>query len=104
MLHNHYDLGYYLIMSDTKELKLGTLRLTDAEKEAIAEMVDSDGFKVWKKKVMPNREVKIAGTALSAVDENGLWYAKGMSFENSKQITELENIAREYNKNQDPEE
>jgi hypothetical protein len=90
-------------MSEVKVPKLGTLKLTDAEKEAIAELVESDGFKVWKRKVMPNREVVIAGTALSAVDEKGLWYAKGMSFENSKQIGELEKIAAEYNKNQDPE-
>ena len=88
-------------MSEVKVPKLGTLKLSDAEKEAIAELVDSDGFKVWKRKIMPNREVVIAGTALSAVDEKGLWYAKGMSFENSKQIAELEKIANEYNKSPD---
>lgn len=88
-------------MSEVKVPKLGTLKLSDAEKEAIAELVETDGFKVWKRKVMPNREVVIAGTALSAVDEKGLWYAKGMSFENSKQITELEKIANEYNKSPD---
>lgn len=88
-------------MSEVKVPKLGTLKLSDAEKEAIAELVETDGFKVWKRKVMPNREVVIAGTALSAVDEKGLWYAKGMSFENSKQITELEKIAAEYNKSPD---
>lgn len=85
-------------MSDAKVPKLGTLKLSDAEKEVIAELVDSDGFRVWKRKIMPNREVVIAGTALSAIDEQGLWYAKGMSFENSKQIAELEKIANEHNK------
>lgn len=85
-------------MSDSKEYKLGTLRLTEAEKEAIAEMVDSDGFRVWKKKVMPNREVQIAGTALSAIDEHGLYTARGMSLENQGQVARIEKIANDYNK------
>lgn len=78
---------------------LGALNLTDSEKQAIAQLVDSDGFKVWKKKVVKSREIKIAGAALSAVDANGLWYAKGMSFENSKQVSILEDIAADYDKN-----
>lgn len=77
---------------------LGSIKLSDSEKQAIALLVESDGFKVWSKKVVKAREVQIAGTALSAIDENGLWYAKGMSFENSKQISILQQIADEFEK------
>lgn len=88
-------------MSDqTKLLKLGTLKLNEREKQAIAEMVSSDGFKVWKRKVMPNRELQIAGAALNATDERGLFRAKGQSYENGKQVKSLEDIASDWNNNQ----
>jgi hypothetical protein len=85
-------------MSDNKTPKLGTLKLTDAEKQAIAEMVETPGFKVWKKKVIPNREVQIAGLALSAIDVNGLYLARGCSSENRRQVESLQKIADDYNK------
>lgn len=85
-------------MSDTKNYKLGSLRLSYAEKEAIAEMVETDGFKIWKKKVMPARELQIAGLALNAQDERELFRAKGQSFENGSQIKKLEEIAAQAHK------
>lgn len=85
---------------ETKELKLGTLKLSDKEKQAIAEFIQTPGFRVWKKKIMPARELVIAGLALNAQDVNGLFYAKGMSLENSRQISSLEEIAKKYNANQ----
>jgi hypothetical protein len=87
-------------MSTENQKKLGTLRLSEGEKQAIAEMVESDGFKVWKKKVMPNRELQIAGACLQAVDSNGLFRAKGQSYENGKAVKSLEEIAADWNKNQ----
>lgn len=84
-------------MSKDDAKKLGTLILTDDEREAIAEMVDSPGFKVWKKKVMPARELQIAGAALASIEKHDLWYHKGMSFENGKQISNLENLAKKHN-------
>jgi len=84
-------------MSDNKTPKLGTLKLTDAEKQAIAEMVETPGFKVWKKKVIPNREIQIAGLALSAIDVNGLYHARGCSSENRRQVESLQKID-DYNK------
>lgn len=87
-------------MSTQNEKKLGTLRLTEGEKQAIAELVVSDGFKVWKKKIMPNREIQIAGACLQAVDEKGLFRAKGMSYENGRALKLLEEIAEAWNKNQ----
>lgn len=89
--------------TNKRELKLGSLKLKDSEKEAIAEMVESDGFKAWKNKVMPNRELKIAGAALAANSVEELFRAKGQSYENGKQIVQLEDIARAYNKNPDKE-
>lgn len=88
-------------MGEIKDYKLGSLRLNDAEQQAIAELVDSDGFRVWAKKVMPTREIQIAGTALSALDEHGLYLARGMSLENRKQITLLQDIANKWNTKQD---
>lgn len=87
-------------MSTQNEKKLGTLRLTDGEKKAIALMVDSEGFKIWKKKVMPNRELQIAGACLQAVDQNGLFRAKGQSYENGRAIKALEEIAAAWSDNQ----
>lgn len=88
-------------MGTKQEPKLGKVRLSEAEQEAIAEMVESEGFKVWVKKIVPTREVQIAGTAINAgLTAEDLWYYKGMSFENGKPIKQLKEIAAEYNKNQ----
>lgn len=83
-----------------KPQKLGTLKLNEGEKQAIAELVESEGFKVWAQKVIPNRTLVIAGTALAAMDERGLYHARGMAFENSKQVDILAEIAAEYNRTQ----
>ncbi len=89
-------------MSDRKTVpKLGQARLTEAEKQAIAEMVESDGFKVWKKKIVPSREVVIGGMLTNAAQTiEDLWYYKGMSFENGKPIKMLEDTAAKYNATQ----
>lgn len=79
----------------TKDNKLGTLKLSGAEKAAIASMVDSPGFRVWRQKIMPNREIKIAGTLVNTgQDEKDLWYFKGRSVENEQIVKELLDIAK----------
>lgn len=87
-------------MSENKGEKLRALKLSAAEKEAIAELVESDGFKIWKNKIIPHREVQIALTLVSmGTTDNDLWWNKGMAHENAKQVKILEDIAAQHNKN-----
>ena len=84
----------------TKDNKLGTLKLSASETAAIATMVDSPGFRVWSTKIMPNREVKIAGALINTgQDEKDLWYFKGRSVENSDVVNELKSIAKKAEEN-----
>jgi hypothetical protein len=88
-------------MSKNPPKKLGTLNLNEAEKQAIAEMVQSDGFKVWKKKIIPNRSLQIAGLVYGLEpSEANMSKIQGQGYENSKQIKVLEDIADEWNKKQ----
>lgn len=85
--------------------KLGKVKLNDAQKLAIAEMVETDGFKVWKKVIAPHREIQIALTVIAtALDERQLWQNKGQAIENGKALKDLEEIANEYNANPDKDE
>lgn len=87
-------------MSKKSTNQLGTLpKLSDAEKEAIAELVQTPGFKIWKKKIVPHREVQIALTNISmGQTTEDLWYNKGMVRENKKSLETLEKIAEDFNK------
>lgn len=88
-------------MSKTKAKKLGTLKLTDAQREAIAKMVDSDGFKIWEKIIVPTREIEIGGLlSNAAMTQDDLWYYKGMSYQNSQSPKKIREIVDEYNKKQ----
>lgn len=81
-------------MSKKPTNKLSSLKLTEEEKTAIAEMVATPGFRIWKDKIIPTREIQIALTNISmGVSENDLWYNKGMIRENSKTLKTLEALA-----------
>lgn len=81
--------------------KLGTLRLNEAEKQAIAEMVESDGFKVWKNKVVPARALQISGLVYGMLpSEANMARIQGQGDENSRQVAKLEDIADDWNKKQ----
>ena len=86
-------------MSERKGVKLGKLRLNEQQKQAIAEMVETDGFRIWERLVVPTREVEIGGLVINtAMDSDQLWYYKGMSYENSRVVKSLRDIADEFNK------
>ena len=85
----------------TKSKKLSSLNLSDKEKQDIAEMVETPGFRVWIKKIVPHREIQIALTNISmGTDEKDLWYNKGMASENGKGPRSLKEIADDWNKGQ----
>lgn len=84
--------------------KLGTIRLTDAEKVAIAAMVDSPGYKVWTKKILAARELQISGSLINTGSTaEDLWLHKGMSYENSNTPKLLEGIAKSVEEKEDKE-
>jgi hypothetical protein len=80
-----------------KSQKLGNPNLTDSEKEAIAEMVESAGFKAWLNKVIPARMVQLSATALASPDYNTLLRIQGQAAEIDNQPKKLMEIATEYN-------
>lgn len=88
-------------MSAKDTTKLKKFKLTDGEKSAIAQLVESDGFKVLAKRIIPQRELQIALTNISMGNtERDLWYNKGMVYENSKLLAMIQDVADEYNKKQ----
>lgn len=85
-------------MSDKNPRKLSSLKLSDKDMEAIAEMVATPGFRVWSKKIVPHREIQIALTNISmGTTEQDLWYNKGMANENPKSVKVLKDIADKFN-------
>lgn len=81
--------------------KLGVIKLTDSEKKAIAVMVESPGFRIWKKKILAAREVQICGSLINTgATAEDLWLHKGMSYENSNTPKLLESIAKEVEEEQ----
>lgn len=77
--------------------KLGAVKLNEAQKQAIAEMVETDGFKIWKKKLMPARALQIAGfTYNMEPTSTNMAKLQGQAFENSMQISKIEDIAKAY--------
>lgn len=84
--------------------KLGIIRLTDDEKGAIAAMVESAGFKVWKKKILTARELQISGSLINTgATVEDLWLHKGMSYENANTTKLLESIAKNVEEKEDEE-
>lgn len=89
-------------MSDKKQPKIGDIKLNDAQKQMVAEFVESDMFKLIKNVIRPKRQIRIGQTGIrGAQDESDLFYYKGMLFESDWLPTHLEQVARDYNKDQD---
>lgn len=62
-----------------KPLKIGEIKLTDHQREVIAQGVDSEFFKIITDVVIPQREVQLALTLLhGGVDGTDLYFYKGM--------------------------
>lgn len=91
-------------MSKETTPKIGTIRFTDREKEAIAVAVESDFFKLLKRKYMPGRVNKIALALLaSGMTERDMHIQQGRAMEAEAFLKEIEKIADEFNrKNLDP--
>ncbi len=84
--------------------KLGIIRLTDGEKAAIAAMVESPGFRIWKKKILTARELQISGSLINTGSTSeDLWLHKGMSYENANTTKLLESIAKDVEDKEDEE-
>lgn len=91
-------------MSKETAPKIGTIKFTAKEKEIIAIGVESDFFKIIATKLRPQRQTKIALSALNlAQDQPDLFYYKGMSYESDWLVKELLKVANNFNKlNGDP--
>lgn len=62
-----------------KSVKIGEIKLTDHQREVIAQGVDSEFFKIITDVVIPQREVQLALTLLHAgQDDKDLFFYKGM--------------------------
>ena len=60
-------------------LKIGEVKLTDHQREVVAQGVDSEFFKILTDVIIPQREVQLALTLLHAgVDDKDLYFYKGM--------------------------
>lgn len=85
-------------MSNTTEDRLRKLKLSEDEYIAVLEMVSSEGFNVWRKKIMRVRENEIRSAAINSADMQQLYYFKGMSYENGNQLKDLAKIAKKAEK------
>jgi hypothetical protein len=84
--------------------KLGNIRLNDNERRAIAAMVESPGYKVWKNKILAARELQISGSLINTgATSEDLWLHKGMSYENANTPKLLEGIAKDVEAKEDQE-
>jgi hypothetical protein len=79
--------------------KIGEIRLTDQQKQIIAEGVETEFFKVLARVVRPKRQTRVALLAVNAAqDEKDLWFYKGMSGELDWLIRHMEDVAAKWNK------
>lgn len=79
--------------------KIGTIRFTQSEKEAIALGVDSDFFKIIERKFRPQRQTRIGLMLLNmAATPEDIAHYKGRSLELDFIVKELRRIATEFNK------
>lgn len=86
-------------MSKETTPKIGTIRFTEREQEIIAVGVESEFFKLIERKFRPQRQTKIALTALNAsLNMEDLSYYKGQSSESDWLVNELRRVAEKFNK------
>lgn len=84
-----------------KTPKLGKVKYSEEEKHLIAKFVDSEFYKLFKRKIRPKRATQIAVSAVSTgLEEKDLWWFKGMYYENDRFYKHLEDTAEAYHKNQ----
>lgn len=86
-------------ITKVKDPKLGELKLTETQKEQLAELVESDGWKVLKSIIRPQRQVKYALLTInSAPDTDTVSFYRGASWNNDDLVKSVERVAEEFNK------
>ena len=65
----------------TNQRKLAEINLTAKEREILAEGVNSEFFKIIQEKILPQRRVQLALTAIEAEQRmEDIWYHRGMMY------------------------
>lgn len=61
--------------------KIATIKLTDHEREVLAEGVNGEFFKIIQDKILPQRRIQLAMTAIEADQTmEDIWYHRGMIY------------------------